>query len=152
MADPVTIYNRPANKFVADFIGSPPINFMEGRIIKKERKLYFDEGKFQVKLVDDMYKAIGPYEGKQLTFGIRPESIYDKLFVSQSSPDNTVRVTCEVVESLGSEVLLNLNSGRNTFIARVGANDRPEVNRDMDVVFDMSKAHFFDKETGQTII
>jgi multiple sugar transport system ATP-binding protein len=151
-ADPMTIYDKPANKFVASFIGSPPINIMNGRIIRKERKFYFDEGKFQVKIVEDMYKTITPYEGKDVIFGIRSEDIYDKLFVSESTPDNTVRATCEVVEPLGSEVYLYLNSGKNSFIARVGAHDRPEVNRDMDLVFDMSKVHFFDRETEKTII
>ena len=151
-ADPITVYDKPANKFVASFIGSPPINLMEGRIIKKERKYYFDEGKFQVKLVDEMVKVMGDYEGKPVIFGIRAEDIYDKLFVSQSSPENTIQATCEVVEPLGAEVFLYLNSGRHNFIARVGAHDRPEVNRDMDLVFDMSKVHFFDKETETTII
>lgn len=151
-ADPMTIYDKPVNKFVASFIGTPPIGLMEGRIIKRERKYYFDEGKFQVKIVEDMHKAIMPYEGKEVTFGIRAEDIYDKLFVSESTPDNTIRAACEVVEPLGSEVYLYLNSGKHHFIARVGAHNRPEVNRDMDIVFDMSKVHFFDKNTEATII
>ena len=151
-ADPMTIYDKPANKFVAGFIGSPPINLMQGRILKKERKLYFDEGKFQVKLVEDMYGVLAAYEGKEVIFGIRAEDIYDKLFVSQASPENTIRAACEVVEPLGSEVYLYLNSGKNMFIARVGAHNRPEVNRDMDLVLDMSKVHFFDRETEKTII
>lgn len=151
-ADPMTIYDKPANKFVASFIGSPPINLINGRIIKKERKYYFDEGKFQVKLVEEMYNTLAPYEGKEIIFGIRAEDIYDKLFVSEASPENTVRAACEVVEPLGSEVYLYLNSGKHTFIARVGAHNRPDVNRDMDVVFDMSKVHFFDRETENTII
>ena len=151
-ADPMTIYDKPANKFVASFIGSPPINLMQGRIIKKERKYYFDEGKFQVKLVEDMYGVMAAYEGKEVVFGIRAEDIYDKLFVSEASPENTIRAACEVVEPLGSEVYLYLHSGKNTFIARVGAHNRPEVNRDMDLVFDMSKVHFFDRETEKTIV
>ena len=151
-ADPMTIYDKPANKFVASFIGSPPINLMQGRIIKKERKYYFDEGKFQVKLVEDMYGVMAVYEGKEVIFGIRAEDIYDKLFVSEASPENTIRAACEVVEPLGSEVYLYLNSGKNMFIARVGAHNRPEVNRDMDLVFDMSKVHFFDRETEKTIV
>ena len=150
-ADPITIYDNPNNKFVASFIGSPPINLMEGRIIKKERKYYFDEGKSQVKLVEEMFDMIAPYEGKEITLGIRAEDIYDKLFVSEASPDNTITATCEVVEPMGSEVYLHLNTGRHTFIARVGAHDRPEVNRDMNLVLDMSKVHFFDKTTEQTI-
>lgn len=151
-ADPITVYDKPTNKFVASFIGSPPMNFMDGRIIKRDRRYYFDEGKFQVKLVEEMYNAITPYEGKEMTFGIRAEDIYDKLFVSQAPPENIIRATCEVVEPMGSEVFLYLNSGKNFFIARVGAHDRPEVNRDMDLVFDMSKVHFFDPETETTII
>jgi len=124
---------------------------MNGRIIKKERKYYFDEGKFQVKLVEEMHKTMYAYEGKDVIFGIRSEDIYDKLFVSDSSPENTVKASCEVVEPLGSEVYLYLNSGKHTFIARVGAHNRPEVNRDMDLVFDMSKVHFFDPESEETI-
>jgi multiple sugar transport system ATP-binding protein len=151
-ADPMGIYDKPVNKFVASFIGTPPISLMNGRIIKKERKYYFDEGKFHVKLVEEMYKAITPYEGKEIIFGIRSEDIYDKLFVSEASPENTVSATCEVVEPLGSEVYLYLNSGKSLFVARVGAHNRPEVNRDMDLVFDMSKVHFFDSETENTII
>ena len=151
-ADPMTIYNSPANKFVAGFLGSPPINIINGQIIKKERKYYFDEGRFKVKIVEEMNKNIAPYEGQEVIFGIRAEDIYDKLFVSEASEENTVRAACEVVEPLGSEVNLYLNSGKSTFIARVGAQNRPEVNRDMDVVFNMSKVHFFDRETEKTII
>jgi multiple sugar transport system ATP-binding protein len=150
--EPMTIYDRPANKFVASFIGTPPINLIQGNIFKKDRKYYFDEGKFRVKLVDEMNDRIAPYAGKEVVFGIRSEDIYDKLYVSEASPDNTTRVTCEVVEPLGSEVFLYLNSGKNNFTARVAAHNRPEVNKDMEVVFDMSKVHFFDPKTETTII
>ncbi|MFH1360972.1 MAG: sn-glycerol-3-phosphate ABC transporter ATP-binding protein UgpC [Candidatus Omnitrophota bacterium] len=150
--DPITVYDSPANKFVAGFIGSPPINLMDGRIIKKERKYYFDEGTIQVKLVEEMFETMAPYEGKDVSFGIRAEDIYDKLFVSEASPECTVTATCEVVEPMGSEVYLYLNTGRHKFMARVGAHDRPEINRDMDLVFDMGKVHFFDKDTEKTII
>lgn len=151
-ADPMTVYDQPGNKFVASFIGSPPINFMTGRIVKKDSKYFFDEGKFQVKILDAMYPKIAGYNGQEITLGIRSEDIYDKLFASEASLENTVRATCEVVEPLGSEVYLYLSSGKHSFIARVGAHDRPEVNRDMDLVFDMSKVHFFDPKTEETII
>ncbi|MCK5579820.1 MAG: sn-glycerol-3-phosphate ABC transporter ATP-binding protein UgpC [Candidatus Omnitrophica bacterium] len=151
-ADPIAIYDNPANQFVASFIGSPPISLMKGRIIKKERKYYFDEGKFQVKLVEEMHKAIAPHEGKEVMMGARAEDIYDKLFAPEASPDNTITATCEVVEPMGSEVYLYLNTGKHQFMARVGAHDRPAINRDMDLVVDMSKVHFFDKDTEETII
>jgi len=152
VADPITIYDRPVNKFVASFIGSPPMNFMEGKIIKKDGRLYFDEGKIKVKIIDDMRKDLFAYADKEIIFGIRSEDIYDKLFVSEAPPENIVRVNCEVFEPMGSEVYLHLNTGRHTFIARVGAHDRPPVNQDIDLVFDMSKVHFFDKDTEKTII
>lgn len=152
VADPITIYDRPKNKFVAGFIGSPPMNFMQGRIIKKDGRMYFDEGKIQVKVVEEMFPKLAPYLGKEVFFGIRSEDIYDKLFVSEAPPENIVRVNCEVYEPMGSEVYLYLNTGRHTFIARVGAHDKPRVNQDMDVVFDMSKVHFFDKGSEETIV
>jgi len=152
VADSMEIYDHPKNKFVAGFIGSPPMNFMEGEIVKKDARIYFDEGKSMVKIVEDMYEKISPYIGQNIIFGIRSEDIYDKLFVSEAPPENIIRVNCEVVEPMGSEVYLYLNTGSHTFIARTGAHDRPRVNQNMDVVFDMSKVHFFDKKTEETII
>lgn len=150
--DPITVYNHPQNQFVASFIGSPPMNFMLGRIFKKDGRLYFNEGRIEVKLVEDMYKKMRPYLDKEVAFGIRSEDIYDKLFASDASPENIVRVNCEVVEPMGSEVYLHLNTGKHTFIARVGAHDRPQINQDLEVVFDMSKVHFFDKNNQETIV
>ncbi len=152
VSEPMTIYDKPANKFVASFIGTPPINLMNGTILKKDKKYYFDEGQFRVKIVEEMLPVVAPYAGRAVVFGIRSEDVYDKLFVPESTPENTIRVTCEVVEPLGAEVFLYLNSGKNSFIARVGAHNRPEVNKDMEVVFDMSKVHFFDPKTETTII
>jgi len=152
VADPITIYDHPRNKFVAGFIGSPPMNFMRGTLIKKNSRIYFNEGKIQVKLIEDMNSKMSAYIGKDVIFGIRSEDIYDKLFVSDAPPENIVRVNCEVYEPMGSEVYLYLNTGKHTFIARVGAHDKPKVNQDMNVVFDMSKVHFFDKDSEETLI
>ena len=152
IADPITLYDKPVNRFVAGFIGTPPMNFVKGTITKKENKFYFNEGRFTVKVMDSMVPNIAPYVDREIVFGIRPEDIYDKLFVSEAPPENIVRVNCEVIEPMGSEVYLYLNTGKHTFIARVGAHDRPQVNQDMDLVFDMSKVHFFDKDTEETII
>lgn len=152
LGKPIAIYDHPKNKFVAGFIGSPQMNFMNGRIVKKDGRLYFDEGRIKVRLVEDMNKKMSPYLDKELFFGIRSEDIYDKLFISEAPPENIVRVNCEVAEPMGSEVYLHLNTGKHTFIARVGAHDQPQVNQDLEVVFDMSKVHFFDKDTEETIV
>lgn len=152
VADPITLYDNPVNKFVAGFIGSPPMNFVNGRIIKKEGKLFFSENGFSVKIVEDMYKKLLPYEDKQVIFGIRPEDIYDKLFASEASSDNTVKAVVEIVEPMGAEVYLYVKVGKSPLIARVGGHDKPEVNQDLDMVFDMSKVHFFNKDTEEAII
>ena len=151
IADPISLYDKPVNKFVAGFIGTPPMNFVKGTIIKKEGRLYFNEGKFLVRVVDAMFKTLEAYVGKELIFGIRPEDIYDKLFVSEAPSENTIKATCEIIEPMGSEAYLYLNTGKNQLIAKVGGHDKPAINSDMDLVFDMSKVHFFDKETDKTI-
>jgi len=150
--DPISMYEKPVNKFVAGFIGSPPMNFIEGKLIKKDGNFYFDEGRSRIRLANEMYDALSSYEGKKVIFGIRPGDIYDRLFVQDASPDFTINVTCEVIEPMGSESYLYLNTGLHSLVARVGGHDRPQVNQDMDIVFDMSKAHFFDVDTEKTIV
>ncbi len=152
VADPIALYDKPMNKFVAGFIGSPPMNFVNGKIIKQGDKFFFSEDGFKVKIVEDVYNKISPYEGKDIVFGIRPEDIYDKLFVSSSSPDNTVKAVVEIVEPMGAEVFLYITVSKSSFIARVGGHNKPEVSQDLDVVFDMGKAHFFNKETEAIIV
>lgn len=152
VADPTTLYDKPQNKFVAGFIGSPPMNFMQGKIIKVGGKFYFDEGTFKVKIVDEMAPKVTGYEEKEITFGLRPEDIYDKLFVQEAPPENTITARVDVVEPMGSEVYLHMATPKHTFIARVGGHDKPEVNYDIDMVFDMSKIHFFDKDTEKAIV
>ncbi len=152
VADPITVYDKPVNRFVAGFIGTPPMNFMAGRIIDKSGTLFFDEGKFQVRVTDEMAPELKTYVGKDVTFGIRSEDIYDKLFVTEAPPENTITASVEVIEPMGSEVYLYLTTGLNSFIAKVGGHAKPIINQDMDLVFDMSKVHFFDVETEKTIV
>ncbi len=149
---PTNVYNFPVNKFVASFIGAPPMNFLEGKIIKKEKRLYFDEGNFRIRIVEGMYSALEDYEDKRVILGVRSEDVYDKLFVSEAPPENIVTMTCEVVEHMGSEVYIHLNTGNHILIARGSGDANPQINQDMDVLFDMSKIHFFDKATEKTIV
>ena len=152
VADPGNIYEHPVNKFVAGFIGSPPMNFVPGKMIKRNGRFYFEDGTIRVKVVDEMIPRIASYEGKPITFGIRPEDIYDKLFVQYAPPENTVTATVDVVEPMGAEVYLHLLFGPHTVTARVGGHERPKVNQDMDLVFDMSKVHFFDPDSEVAIV
>jgi len=150
--EPTVVYDRPVNKFVAGFIGNPPMSFLNGKIIKKEGKFYFNEGRIRVRIVDEMVPKLEPYLEKDVVCGIRSEDIYDKLYVSEAPPENVVTLSCEVVEPAGSEVYLHLSTGKHRLIAKVGWHDRPKINQDMDLVFDMNKVHFFDKDTELSIV
>lgn len=149
---PLNVYDKPANKFVAGFIGTPPMNFIEGKIVKKDSKLYFNEGQFSVRIIEKMYKKLESYIDKKIILGVRAESIYDKLFASAATPQNTVRTTCEVVETMGSHNLLYLTAGKHTFIANVDGYNKPLSGSALEVVFDMDRAHFFDFSTEQSIV
>jgi len=152
VADPLTIYERPANKFVAGFIGSPPMNFISGTIQKVNEQLFFSEGLFKLRIVDEMVPRLLAYVGKNVVFGIRPEDVYDKLFVAEAPSDSTATATVEVVEPMGSEIYLHLKVGSHALVARITPQARPEVNQDLDLVFDMGKAHFFDADSEQAIV
>lgn len=153
VADPLTLYNRPINKFVASFIGTPPMNFINGIITKENGRYYFNEGSFKVRIIENMIKAIDKYEGKEVIFGIRAEDIYDKLFTTYYSPEDTIKVTVEIIEPMGSEVYLYLNTGKNILVARLGrVSSLPLINQKIDIVLDMNRAHFFDKDTEKAIL
>ena len=152
MDTPQKVYNSPVNKFVASFIGAPPMNFLEGKIIKKGKLLYFDEGNFRIKIMENMYAILNNHVDESVIMGIRSEDIYDKLFVSEAPPENIVTMTCEVVEHLGSEVYIHMNTGKHVIVARVSGDANPQINQDMDLVFDTGKIHFFDISTEKTII
>jgi multiple sugar transport system ATP-binding protein len=149
---PLNVYNSPLNKFVAGFIGSPPMNFMKGKIIKKNNALYFDEGNFQVKILESMYNKLKGHIETEITFGIRPENVYDRLFASSATPDNTVRVVCDVVETMGSQNYIYFSTNRHIFVSVTDASNYPSIGNMIEVVFDMKMAHFFNSFTEETIV
>lgn len=152
VAPPIELYENPVNRFVAGFIGSPPMNFLNGRIIQRGGQFYFQDQGMVIKVVEQQYGKLKPYEGKEVIFGIRPESIYDKLFAQNAREEYTTTATVDVVEPMGSEIYLYLKIGSNTAVARVHAHDTAQVNQDLQIVFDMTKAHFFDPQTEKTIV
>ncbi|MDD4294756.1 MAG: sn-glycerol-3-phosphate ABC transporter ATP-binding protein UgpC [Candidatus Omnitrophica bacterium] len=149
---PLNVYDNPASKFVAGFIGSPPMNFLNGAIIEKEKTLYFDAKEFKVRILEDMNAKLKDYVGKRVIFGIRPENIFDKLFASNATPENTVTVICDVVETMGAENHLYLSIGDHNFVAVVEAANKPAIGSGVEMVFDMRKAHFFDVNTEKSIV
>jgi len=152
IADPKTLYDKPLNKFVAGFLGSPSMNFIEGTIESKKGGLYFNEENFEVRLPDDMAEKMKGKAGEEIIMGIRPEDIYDKVYAPNASSDNTLTATVEVVEGLGSESLIYLTTGKTPFIAKMDADAEVEVNQEVELVFDMNKAHFFDTKTEVALV
>jgi multiple sugar transport system ATP-binding protein len=152
IATPKEMYNKPVNKFVAGFIGSPSMNFIEGTLESKKGGLYFNEENFEVRVPETMLEKLKGKSGSEVTMGIRPEDIYDKVYAPNASADNTIVATVEVVEQLGSESNVYLTTGKTPFIAKMDSEAEVEVNQEVELVLDMNKAHFFDSQTEAAII
>ena len=151
VAAPMELYDRPANQFVAGFIGSPPMNFFRGRIETKAGGLWFSESSFSVRVDDAKATRLAALAGKEVVFGIRPEDIADALYVTQPNPDHQVMAKVEVVEPMGAEVFVYLGSGAHSFVARMNTAQIAEVNQTLSLVFNMKKAHFFDAQSGAVV-
>lgn len=151
--DPITLYDHPRNLFVAGFIGSPPMNFIRGRLTSEGGNLFFDEGSIKVQLDERlMTPQAQNYASQPVIFGIRPEDIHDPAETRDIRPNTLVKAKVEVIEPVGSESIWYLSSSHSTFIAKVNSHVKAEVNRDKEMVFNVSKAHLFDPATEQAIV
>ncbi|MBN1822885.1 MAG: sn-glycerol-3-phosphate ABC transporter ATP-binding protein UgpC [Endomicrobiales bacterium] len=150
---PLSLYDKPTNKFVAGFIGSPPMNFVEVEVLSKDEDVYLNESMFELKLPRPMRENVLPHCGKRMILGMRPEDIYDKLFYTMGPKDgNSFSATVDVVEPLGSEIFLHFNTGRNTMVAKVDSHNQAKPNQVIEMVVNMNKVHIFDIENGQAVI
>ena len=146
---PQEVYKNPVNKFVAGFIGSPAMNFINvtlkgDEIVAQDLSLKVPEGALKV------LREKG-YEGKKLIFGIRPEDINTEAAFLETFPDSVVHAKISVSELLGSESHLYCQVADNEFIAKVDARDYLKAGAGIDLGFDLNKAHFFDPETEKTV-
>ena len=148
---PLHLYENPTNKFVAGFIGSPAMNFFEG-YIKSEGGLFFQNTDMNIRITSEMETTLGPYVGKRIVFGIRPEHISYASTASDLTDEAKVKASLDVYEPLGSEVYLYLGIGGRIFIARTEMETIPKAGAEVEMAFDMSKAHFFDSETERAIV
>jgi multiple sugar transport system ATP-binding protein len=153
VAGPLSLYDKPSNKFVAGFIGSPPMNFVDVEIAKKGEEIFLNEGMFELKAPKHFREALTPYIGKKMNLGIRPEDIYDKLFYTMGPKDgNGFSATIEVVEPLGSEIFLHFNTGKNTLMAKVDAHNQAKTNQVIELIINMNKVHLYDYQTGVSVV
>ena len=147
---PINLYDRPANLFVAGFIGTPPMNFFSGEVQGREGRLYFKEDAFELPLADSWKSTVSPYINRKVVFGIRPEDICWEKTGNGDYP--RIKAEVEVIEPMGSETYLYLNTGANSFIARVDAHKILKVGDKVELPIFMPKAHLFDKESEKLII
>lgn len=145
---PLNIYHHPANKFVAGFIGSPTMNFMQGTIARNGTvKFMQDRSNFSLPIHSDKQQQLQQHLNSQITLGIRPEHIYaekpaDTPFVA------SFKATVEVVEPVGNEIFVYFSTGTDAqYVARLATDTPPEVGKPFDLFFDTSKVHFFDKSS-----
>ena len=165
VAEPIRLYQRPGDRFVAGFFGSPPMNFFHGEIIGNGSGLFFEEQlqgrdalprretpappRFSLRLADELSVTIRRYVGKQIVLGIRPEDM--KPAAMTELGQQRIGAIAERVEVLGAETHLHLASAAHSFIARIQSGDGIVINGKISLVVAMQNAHFFDPSTEKAI-
>jgi multiple sugar transport system ATP-binding protein len=149
---PLTLYNQPANVFVAGFIGSPAMNFVPARVVSEGEGLVIDAGSFKVQAPNSRVEALRPYAGKEILFGERPEDIFDlALSMVPAAPGNTLSALVEVTEPMGDRIHLYLSAGPHNLVGNVDAESKVQEEQQAEFVLDLEKTHAFDRDTEKAI-
>lgn len=151
---PQNLYDYPCNEFVAGFMGSPQMNFINATVVKKGADYYLSVSQHDVKIpaAKNVGDVLKDYVGKEVSFGIRPEDVHDEPEFLAANPDAQVDATVDVTELMGAEIYLYLNVEGNAVTARVEPTSQAKTNDKIKVAFDMNKMHLFDKETEKAIL
>jgi multiple sugar transport system ATP-binding protein len=148
---PQVLYDYPANVFVAGFIGSPSMNFLDATLVQEDGDLIIDAGAFRVKTPPDKMEVWKRELGNKVILGIRPEHIYDPNFAPPGLIPANVEAQVEVVELMGNEIFLYLNSGGLTYVARVDPRTSARVGHTITVVMNTNNMHLFNAETEMAV-
>jgi len=151
---PQNLYDKPCNLFVAGFMGSPQMNFIDAEVTKKGSDVYVNFSGFSLKLPENKAKKVleGGYEGKMVKIGIRPEDIHDEEMFINNYPEAVIEATVRVYELLGAEVFLYFTVDENLEItARVNPRTTARPDDTLKIAFDMNKLHIFDRDTEKVI-
>ena len=150
---PQKLYNQPNNLFVAGFIGSPQMNFVDAQCVVEGAKAFLKFDKYQVELPEAKAKKLidGGYAGKNVVFGIRPEDIYDSAEHLDKFASCKIDSDVTGYELLGAEVLLYFTVAGANMSARVDSDTPARYGDHIELAFDPHKIHVFDKETELTI-
>lgn len=148
---PHNLYDMPANKFVAGFIGSPAMNFFDAKLSKSDGALVVDTGSFKVDVPKSRNKAYEPYVDKSVTLGIRPDDIHDSKFTPPNITPSKVEANVEVVELMGNEIVAYLKTGKESYVARVDPRSAYTFGDKVEAVMNADNMHLFDKETEKAV-
>ena len=150
---PQTLYDYPCNQFVAGFIGSPQMNFVDATCKVVGDKVYLVAGPSEIELPPAKAKKLidGGYEGKTVVLGIRPEDVHDEQMFIEASPNTVIEAKIRVYEMLGAEVFLYFDYEGSSMTARVDPRTTARTGDTVKFALDAEKIHIFDKETQVTI-
>ncbi|RPJ03855.1 MAG: sn-glycerol-3-phosphate ABC transporter ATP-binding protein UgpC [Spirochaetaceae bacterium] len=148
IGSPLDLYNNPANRFVAGFIGSPAMNIITSTVKEEAGKIVADEGDFQITLSGTLGDKLKPYIGKSVLLGIRPE---DLVYCEQAEKVNNIKTNIEVIEPLGSEIHIYVSTKSHQFVAKVPPRWHFTVGDVANFKPDVTKMKFFDIETELSI-
>lgn len=148
--NPLNLYHDPTNKFVAEFIGSPSMNFAHGKLVREDGLWFVGEG-LRVKIPEAPDDRLGTYLNRSVIFGMRPEDIYEASAAPELDKSARVSLTVELVEPMGSEMFLYMRAGDSQLTVRTRMSHQPALGDSLELLFDMSRAHFFDPDTEEVL-
>jgi multiple sugar transport system ATP-binding protein len=142
---PQELYDRPANLFVAGFIGTPAMNFFTMKLVKDGDVVFVDNGEYKIKLPADKAAKVMHLIGKDVVFGIRPDDIHNPDYSPSNIHGEHVKAKVDVVELMGNEILVYLvNNNGNNFVGRVDPRSKYVIGETSEVIFNMDNCHIFD--------
>jgi len=147
------LYDRPANSFVAKFIGRPHISMVEAVVMTKADKVYLDLGPVDLTMPENIATALRDFEGRPVVIGVRAEDVFDKRAAppKPTISKHSLKVRVDEVTTLGDGCLLALNTGQDTLKALFSLSSAPPAGADIEVSIDLGKIHLFDAETGERL-
>ena len=151
VGSPKEIYDHPNNMFVAGFIGTPPMNFIHGRVSKEG---IFTAGKHTIEIPQDKFEIVKYHKmiEKDIVLGIRPEDIHDDQVVKKAYPNASLDLVVDVAELLGAETNIYTLVHESNICASVDARTNIHIGDKIQLTLDMNKVHFFDPETQQNLL
>jgi multiple sugar transport system ATP-binding protein len=149
MGTPLEVYDNPENLFVAGFIGSPAMNFLQARVIEENGSFFVTGDHFKLALPKALYERFGRAKDQEAILGIRPEYIHDKEIKGAFPGGEILRATVEVFEPVGSEVILRAACGSNQITACVDPHTKARVHDEVDFLVNMHRIHLFNKDTEE---